>query len=219
MRYLIVCSVLIVFSASLAGAEVFWFEAEDFDEELSNLTFAEKGLNVKWNIKDDALAFGGKYMSPTGAKRDIEEAAAGLVYLLPEVEKTTGWKLWINSIMPTTSTDSFFWQLSEDGGEKWGATTAASGGGVWFDWEWHRPWDIGQIPKGDENALRIAERESGTALDVICLRNDGMKPTSEEYEAFLAEEAAKPKPGEAVDARDKRADMWGKIKSNVSAER
>ncbi len=218
MRYLVVCFALVVFSASLVGAEVFWFEVEDFDEDLSNLIFAEKGLNVKWNIKDDALAFGGKYLSATGATRDIQEAAAGLVYLLPEVEKNTGWKIWIHSIMPTTGSDSFFWQLSEDGGEKWNAANAAHGGAVWFDWEWHS-WDIGQIPKGDENALRIAERENNAALDLICLRNDVMEPTKEEYEAFLAEEAARPKPGEAVDARGKRADVWGRIKSNVSAER
>ncbi|MFC1715939.1 hypothetical protein ACFL6S_19875 [Candidatus Poribacteria bacterium] len=218
MRYLVVCFALVAFSASLAGAEVFWFEVENFDEELSNLTYAEKGLNVVWHIKDDKFAFGGKYMSATGGDRDIQEAAAGLVYLLPEVEKNTGWKIWINSIMPTTGSDSFFWQLSEDGGEKWGAATAAHGGAVWFDWEWHS-WDIGQIPKGDENALRIAERESNAALDLICLRNDDMVPTAEEYEAFLAEEAAKPKPGEAVDARGKRTDVWGRIKSSVSAER
>ena len=51
MRYQIVCFALVVFSASLAGAEVFLFEVVNFDEELSNLTFAEKGLNVKWNLR------------------------------------------------------------------------------------------------------------------------------------------------------------------------
>ncbi len=53
MRFLAICFVFVVFSISSAGAEVFWFEAEEYDEEKSNITFNEKGLNVAWDIKQD----------------------------------------------------------------------------------------------------------------------------------------------------------------------
>ena len=59
MKLLAICFALIVFGLSLASAEVFWFEVEEFDEEKSNPTFNEQGLNVVWAIKEDPEAFNG----------------------------------------------------------------------------------------------------------------------------------------------------------------
>ena len=111
--------------------------------------------------------------------------------------------------MPDGSSDSFFYQVSQDGGNTWSATTAASGGGNWEVWEWHRPWNV-TLVQGEGNAIRIAERENNAKLDVICLRNDGGTPTDDEYKAYLAT---------AVHARDKLADTWGRVKSNASLDR
>ena len=70
--------------------------------------------------------------------------------------------------------------------------------------------------KGEDNALRIGERENNAKLDVICLRNDGQIPTDEEYEQYLKDE---PKRRFAVDARGKLAGTWGKMKSDARLDR
>ena len=210
-----------MFGVSVVSAEVFWFEAEAFDEEKSNPIFNEQGLNVEWAIKEDTTqdikfsmeSFGNMYVIPSGANRDTVEAAAGLVYILPEVEQTTGWQLWLRCVMPTTGSDSLFFQISEDGGDDWGPTTDVHGGATWEEYLWKRPWSIGPFRKGEGNALRIAERENNCKLDVICLRNDGGAPSDEEYQAYLD---ALPEPGGfAVDARGKLTGTWGKIKSDA----
>ena len=204
---------------SVATAEVSWFEAEAFDEEKSNPIFDKQGLNVVWTIKedtdqeikDDIVSFGNEYVIPSGSARDIVEAAAGLVYILPDVEQTTGWQLWIRCIMPTSGSDSIFYQISDDGGDDWGVATAAHGGAQWTEYQW-KSWNIGALRKGEGNAVRISERENNCKLDVICLRNDGIPPTDEEYQTYLDN---LPEPGGiAVNARGKLAGTWGKIKSD-----
>ncbi len=212
MKCLVVCFALAVFGISVTNAEVFWFEAEEYDEEISNPSFNEKGLNVAWDIKDDKDAFNKQYMVPRGGNRNTQEAAAGLVYIIPDVEKRSGWVLWIRCIMSTGGSDSFFWQLSQDGGEKWGAPTDAHGGGLWEKWQWHQ-WNLGMLEEGEDNALRIAERENNAKFDVICLRNDAQMPLDEDYEDYLKQPGKKDKI--AVDARGKMADTWGRVKSNA----
>lgn len=220
MKLLPICFAFVMLGVSMSSAEVFWFEAEAFDEEKSNPIFNEQGLNVEWAIKEDTTqdikfgmeSFGNMYVIPSGANRDTVEAAAGLVYILPDVEKTTGWQLWIRCVMPTGGSDSFFHQLSDDGGDDWGPATAAHGGAQWQEYLW-KSWSIGALRKGEGNALRIAERENNYKLDVICLRNDGGAPSDEEYQAYLD---ALPEPGGfAVDARGKLTGTWGKIKSDA----
>jgi hypothetical protein len=215
MRLLAICVALVVFVVSLAGAEVFFFETEEYDEEKSNPAFNEKGLNAAWDIKDDKDAFNKQYLISRGANRDVVEAAAGLVYIIPDVGNPNGWQLWARCMMPTTGSDSFFYQTSEDGGKNWSVPTAAHGAAQFAEWTWHRPWNIGTLRKGDDNALRIGERENNAKLDVICLRNDGQTPTDEEYEQYLKD---KPKERFAVDARGKLADTWGRTKSDVTLD-
>jgi len=214
MRLLAACFILTVFGVFYANAEDFWFEAEEYDEEKSNLAFNEQGLNAAWDIKQDKDAFNKQYMINRGANRDVVESAAGLVYIIPDVGKETGWQLWLRCIMATTGSDSFFWQLSQDGGEKWGAPTAAHGGVVWEEWEWHR-WAIGNLQKGEDNALRIGERENNFKLDVVCLRNDGQTPNDDEYEDYVKN---KPFLRFAIHAGGKLADTWGRVKSGAEVE-
>lgn len=216
MKLLAICFAFVVFSISLADAEVFFFEAEEYDEEKSNPTFVEQGLNAGWDIKQDKNAFNKEYMVSRGANRDVVEAAAGLVYNIPDVGKENGWQLWIRGIMATTGSDSFFYQISEDGGKNWPAPTAAHGGAQWIDWDWHRPWNVGMMRKGEDNALRIGERENNLKLDVICLRNDAQTPNDDEYDQYLKDE---PKRIFAVDAEGKLAGTWGRIKSDVILDR
>ena len=212
MRLLAVCFGLVVFIASLSDAEVFWFEVEDCDAGKSNLEFNEQGLNVVWSLEADPEAFNNQYLIPSGANRDTVEAAAGLVYMLPRVGDPAGWQLWVRSIMPTSGSDSLFFQISQDGGNTWSAPTAAHAAEQFEEWRWHRPWDIEGLAAGEGNALRIAERENGAKLDVICLRNDGQTPTDAEYEDYLKQQEPLPS---AVDARGKLAGTWGKIKSGI----
>ncbi len=217
MRLLAVCFIMGLVSLSLAGAEVFWFEVEkEYDEEKSNLTFNEKGLNVAWDIGVDKDAFNEQYMTPRGANRDSQQAAAGLVYIIPEVDNINGWQLWIRCMMPTTGSDSFFYQISEDGGEDWGMPIAAHGAMQFEEWTWHRPWNIGTLRRGEDNAIRIAERENNAKLDVICLRNDGQVPTDEEYEDYLKQPGKKEKL--VVNAVGKAVSFWGRVKSDGELE-
>ncbi|MFC1715940.1 hypothetical protein ACFL6S_19880 [Candidatus Poribacteria bacterium] len=223
MRLLILCLALTAFAASLVCAEVFWFEAENYDLDKSNPVFNEQGINVTWEtkedtnqeIRDDDISFGGMYVTSNGGNRDIIAGAAGLAYILPEVENAANWKLWIRSKMPTSGSDSFFYQFSKDGGDTWRPPDPieAHGGAQWTAWEWHRPWDI-TLAAGGGNAIRIAERESGAKFDVICLRNDGQTPTDEEYQAYLdsLEDIA-------VHAKGKLVDTWGRVKSHVILDR
>ena len=219
MKLMSICFAFVMLVISVSSAEVFWFEAEAFDEEKSNPVFNDQGLNVVWEIKestnqeirDDLGAFGNMYVIPSGANRDTVPAAAGLVYILPDVEQTTGWQLWIRCIMATGGSDSLFYQISEDGGDDWGpATDIHAGATTWEEWLW-KSWNIGVLRKGEGNAIRIAERENGCKLDVVCLRNDGMASTNEEYEVYLNTLV---NPDFAVNAKSKLAVAWGKIKSN-----
>ena len=223
MRLLIVYFALLVFVAS-AGAEVFWFEAEEFDEEKSNPIFVGQ-VNASWDIKedtkqeirDDKVSFNNKYVISVGGNRDVVAGAAGLAYILPEVENPVGWKLWTRCIMGDTGSDSFFLQISKNGGETWRPPEPMEchGAEVFQEWRWHRPWDV-TLVKGEGNGIRISERESNAKLDVICLRNDNQTPTDEEYQAYL-DEIEKQKI--AVDARGKLAGTWGKIKAGANSDR
>jgi hypothetical protein len=42
------------------------------------------------------------------------------------------------------------------------------------------------LENGDDNVLKISERENAKA-DVICVRNDGVAPTDEEYVTWQEE--------------------------------
>jgi len=111
--------------------------------------------------------------------------------------------------MPTTGSDSFYWKISNDGGENFTPLNEAHGGAQWDKWQWKRPWDGAQLKKGKENILVIAERENNAKLDVFCLRNDNQIPTDEECLAWLEEHKSEEF---AVTLRQKLSVIWGGIK-------
>ena len=65
------------------------------------------------------------------------------------------------------------------------------------------------VDKGEDNLLRISERESRFSIDLLCLRNDGKTPRDEEYNKYL-EDA--PKRKFAVSPSGKLTTVWGNIK-------
>lgn len=204
---------VVVMCAGLAGqaarADVWFAQAEGYDEENSLLDANENGLNVTWTLVEDNDALGEKYMTMKGANRDACEACAPLYYPLGFVGEAGAYSLWARSIMPTTGSDSFFWQVSNDGGRNFNLPVAAHGGAQWLEWEWQRPWNGVILEKGLDNVLLISERENNASLDVFCLRNDGITPTDDEAEEWLEENQTLP---QAVEPADHLATMWGRLK-------
>ena len=76
---------VVVMCAGLAGqaarADVWFAQAEGYDEENSLLDANENGLNVTWTLVEDNDALGEKYMTMKGANRDACEACASLASL------------------------------------------------------------------------------------------------------------------------------------------
>ncbi len=160
---------------------VVFFEAEEF---APNKSVTENGA-VKWHVKDDPAALGGKYITPTGANR---KGDTELVYPIPEITlRSKEWKLWMRVIFPRAggeAADSFFWDLSLDG-KKWLGPQEIIAGEAVPDWQW-RGWKMEPGPdKGDGNWFKLLERESDIQIDVICLRADGEIPDDEQYKAYL----------------------------------
>ena len=195
-----------LFDVSLGQADVWFVEAEDFDPDTSIL----ENLG-KWMIKDDdKKALGkGKYMTVQGANRNNCEACSPLHYPIPNISQAGLYKLWSRCIMPTTGSDSFFWQVSNDGGKKFTLPVAAHGGAQWVEWQWKRPWDGISLKKGKDNVLIIAERENNPKLDTYCLRNDNQIPTDDEALQWFEDH---PK-GFAVEPQQKLPMVWAQIKA------
>ena len=194
--------------ANVAHADVWFVEAEGFDEENSVLFANENGVNVTWTIVDDKQALGDQHMTMKGANRDACEACAPLYYPISHVREAGAYRLWARSIMPTTGSDSFFWQISNDGGKKFNLPVAAHGGAQWDDWEW-KSWDGITLDRGSDNVLLIAERENNASLDIFCLRNDGLTPTDDEAEEWLEDNKILPF---AIDPAHRLASTWGRLK-------
>ncbi len=197
------------FYACYVMADVWFVQAEDFEEERSVLAINEKGVNVLWSINDDKKALGEKYMTLGGANRNNCEACAPLFYPISRIREDGAYKLWSRCIMETTGSDSFYWKISNDGGKTFAPLKEAHGGAQWADWEWKLPWDGVQLKKGKDNVLVIAERENNTKLDVFCLRNDNQIPTDDESLKWLEEHQGD---DFAVTSKQKVAITWGKIK-------
>ena len=184
-------------------AYVYFVEAENFDPDNSEPMVG----GAVWNVVDNKDAFNKKYLDYSGPHAG---AITSLLYPIPNVSDAAGqWRVWVKCIMPDGGFDSYFFYVSNDGGDKWGPQQAAHGSGIWQDWKWEG-WTLNTpLEKGDENVLRIAERENARA-DVICIRNDGMMPTDEEYEKWQEEN----KEGKiSVEPLRKLTTTWGSAKS------
>jgi hypothetical protein len=210
MRNTVTVIVLLLVSLSTVcsvNAYVYFVEAENFDPDNSEPVAA----GCAWSTAADKDTFNNSYMLYSGPHAG---ANTSLLYPLPNVGKDTGpWMVWVRCTMPDGGSDSYFFYVSTDGGEKWGPQQTAHGGGVWEDWRW-QGWALSTpLKKGDDNVLRISERENAKA-DVICIRNDGMTPTDEEYEKWQEEHKVEQF---AVEALHKIATTWGGAKVIRSA--
>jgi hypothetical protein len=206
MRNVVTVIVLLLaflFAVCSVHAYVYFVEAENFDPDNSEPVAA----GCAWSTVADKNVFNESYMLYSGPHAG---ANTSLLYPVPDVGKDTGqWRVWVRCIMPDGGADSYFFYVSTDGGNKWGPQQTAHGSGVWQDWKWEG-WTLNTLlEKGDDNVLRIAERENAKA-DVICIRNDAMTPTDEEYEKWQEEH----KEGKmAVEPLGKFTITWGNIKS------
>lgn len=190
-----------------SAGQIIWIEAEDFDPDRSTLQSGE--INLTWLVKEGDIqaddAFGEKYILASGSHN--KTGSSGPVYALPEIHEKPGWVLWARRIMPTTGSDSFFYEVRDD--DKWQKPPANQLSGLALEWEWGKGNNTLTIDKGEGSFLRISERESNFSIDVLCLRTDGMTPTDEEYEKYLVE---KPVQRFAVDPGHKLAATWASIK-------
>jgi len=189
----IVCSV---------NAFVYFVEAENFDPDKSEPVVG----GCVWQAVTDRNASNESYMQYTGAHAG---ATTSLLYPIPKVTDNAGqWKVWVKCLMPDGGSNSYFFYVSTDGGNKWGPQETA-GGAEGPDWVW-QGWVLSTpLEKGDDNVLKISEREDAKA-DVICIRNDGLNPTDEEYEKWLEEHKDSEN---AVEPDHKIAITWGRAKS------
>lgn len=151
---LIICSV---------DAYIYYVEAEDFDPDTSEPVMG----GAVWAVVDNKEAFDGQCVQYTGPHAG---ATTSLLYPLPNVGKNTGrWQIWIRCIMPDGGSDSYFFYVSTDGGEKWGPQQAAHGGGAEGPaWKWESWVLTSPFEKGGDNVLKISERENAKA-DLICI--------------------------------------------------
>ena len=201
-------TIALVLMASLLAicsvdAYIYYVEAENFDLDNSEPVMG----GAIWQVVQNKDAFNGQYMQYTGPHAG---ATTSLLYPLPNVGTNTGrWQVWVRCVMPDGGSDSYFFYVSTDGGEEWGFQQAAHGGGAQGpDWKWESWTLTSPFEKGGDNVLKISERENAKA-DLICIRDDGLVPSEEEYEKWQEEH----KEGQiAVEPIHKIATTWGKIK-------
>lgn len=190
-----------LFSVYFVQAYVYYVEAEDFDPDRS-----EPILGGTWSVVENRDSFNEKYVQYSGPHLG---ATTSLIYPIPGVtDSARPWKIWIWCLMPDDGSDSYFFYGSTDDGGKWGPQQTVHGSGQGPDWKWEN-WVLSTpLEKGEGNVLRIAERENAAA-DLICIRNDGLVPSEQEYEKWLGEN----KDGRiAVEPFRRITAKWGEIK-------
>ncbi|MEW6358679.1 MAG: beta-galactosidase trimerization domain-containing protein [Planctomycetota bacterium] len=103
--------------ASLGGravADVIYLKAAAFDPKRS-VAGAE---GASWTVQQDAQAISGTCVTSTGHEQR-KEPRMPLEYPLPEIASARPWMLWARVVFPNAGSDSFYWQVSNDGGETW----------------------------------------------------------------------------------------------------
>ncbi len=206
MRILVIIVTLFCtsfFAIYSAQTYVYYVEAENYDLDNSSPVVG----GCVWSIVKDQTAFNENCIQYNGPHAG---ALTSLLYPIPNVgDNQVPWFIWVRCIMPDGGSDSYFFYISNDEGQKWGPQQAAHGGGVWQVWQW-QSWTLATpLVKGGDNVLKISERESAKA-DLICIRNDGLPATDEEYEKWQDEHKEQKI---AVDPLLKLATTWGYTKS------
>lgn len=206
MKDLAIVAVLfltLLFIVCSVQAYVYYVEAENYDPDNSSPVVG----GCIWSTVPDKTAFNESCVQYNGPHAG---ALTSLLYPIPNVSDSNApWFVWVRCIMPDGGSDSYFFYVSNDGGQKWGPQQAAHGGGVWLEWQW-QSWSLTTpLEKGKDNVLKISERENAKA-DLICVRNDGMPATDEEYEKWQEENK---EIKISVDPLFKLTATWGYAKS------
>jgi hypothetical protein len=206
MRSLVIVATLFLtslFTLCSVQAYVYYVEAENYDPDNSKPVVG----GCVWSTIADKTAFNESCVQYRGPHSG---ALTSLLYPIPNVsDSNPPWMIWVRCIMPDTGSDSYFFYVSNDGGKKWGPQQTAPGGGLWQAWQW-QSWSLTTpMENGNGNVLKISERESAKA-DLICIRNDGIASTDEEYKKWQEENK---KIKIAVEPSFKLTTTWGYTKS------
>jgi M6 family metalloprotease-like protein len=127
---------------------------------------AEAGqISSPMAIQSDATASAGKYiMTPSGTNSTAAAPSSGnAIYIFT----VTGgsYKIWCKTIMPTTSSNSFWIRIDNGSWISWNVDANVS-----TAWKWNQT-TTASLAAGS-HVLTIAYREGGTKLDCIALSND-----------------------------------------------
>ncbi len=93
--------------------DVIYLAAEGYDRATSQPAAGE----ARWETHEDEAALSGAYVTSLGHGRGTPQTH--LDYALPEIKRAGPWRLWARVIFPTVGSDSFHWQISNDGGQSW----------------------------------------------------------------------------------------------------
>jgi len=105
------------YRAAAQGAhppDVVYVSAAAFDPAASVTAAAGR----QWTETDDATALSGAHLTSSG-HGNSGEPTLPLTYKLPPLTSTGPWTLWARVIFPDVGSDSFFYQVSNDGGTTW----------------------------------------------------------------------------------------------------
>ena len=102
------------FMAGERIGDVIYLNAADFDPETS-VTRAEGRV---WAVNEDPEALSGRHIV-AGGHGLTKDPLMPLEYPLPEIASSGPWDLWARVIFPDVGSDSFYWQVSNDGGATW----------------------------------------------------------------------------------------------------
>jgi hypothetical protein len=127
-------------------------------------------IGKNWEIKEDAEASGGDYVTVRPDMESVAEAPANgddQLNMTFTVDKDATYYLFARLNCPTADDDSF-WIKMDDG------PFAMANNLVTRGWKWMR---INSYAlKAGEHTLTIAYRENGAKLDKICISNYGYAP-------------------------------------------
>jgi len=116
---------------------------------------------ARWERRHDPGALSGSYVTSQGHGRGVPQTH--LDYVLPEIKRAGRWVLWARVIFPNPGSDSFHWQISNDGGNTWLPATANDDCAV----GWEQPQEYGwvkgraQSSGGDGNIDRFLSPHAG----------------------------------------------------------
>jgi len=204
MRNMILVVLLLLVSLSIvfsSQAYVYYVEAENYDPDTSVINAA----GCIWTLTENEDMSNEHYMKYSGAHVG---ANTSLFYTLPKIDNPAQCKVWFLCLMPDGGANSYFVYVSTDGGGKWGPQQTISAAET-PDWKWLEWTPITPFEKGEGNVIRVAEREDAN-LDLVCVRNDGVVPSIDEYLVWMEEWEAKQM---AVEPFHKATTTWGSIRS------